>query len=110
MTVKSAQTWTGNFVPLDATGALAAASVGPVGVLYVAGTVTADVVTSSGANPYKFSVPLPVLIAGQSVGLYVTATVGGIATAAFVAQDIADTKLVSDLVDAAATTTFYKMT
>lgn len=99
--VKTGQVWTGNFVTLDATGALAAASVGPAGVLYVAGVATLDVVTISGANPYKFSVTLPALTAGQSVGLYVTATVATIATASVVAEDVADTKLVSDLNDAA---------
>jgi hypothetical protein len=100
--LKTLQVFTGNFVTTDSTGALAAASVGPAGVLYVAGTATADAVTISGANPYKFSVTLPALTAGQSVAMYVTATVGGIATAAFVAAELADTKRVSDLVDAAA--------
>ncbi len=97
--LKSGQLWTGNFVTKDATGLLSAATVGPVGSLYVAGVVTADVVTISGTNPYKFSVTLPVLTAGQSVGLYATATVNLIATAGFVKEDIADTKRTSDLVD-----------
>lgn len=97
--LKSGQLWTGNFVTKDATGALSAATVGPVGTLYVAGVATADAVTISGADPYTFSVTLPVLTAGQSVGMYATATVNGVPTGGFVREDIVDTKVVSDLQD-----------
>ncbi|MFA4973461.1 MAG: hypothetical protein WC683_12655 [bacterium] len=99
MTVKSGQVWTGNFDVRDATGALAVPSVGPIGTLYVAGVATADVVTISGGAPYKWSVTLPALTAGQTVGMRITATVSLIATAAVVAEDVADTEFVSDLTD-----------
>lgn len=95
--VKTGQAWSGAVVTLDTTGALAAASVGPVGALYVDGTATADSVTVTGANPYKWTVTLPALTAGQSVSMYVTATVGGVATAAVVAEEIADTSRLSDV-------------
>lgn len=97
--VKTGQAWTGTFVTLDASGALATPSVGPAGVLYVDGTANGASVTISGSNPYKFSVTLPALTAGQTVSMYVTATVATIATAAVVAEEIADTKRVSDLAD-----------
>lgn len=86
--LKSGQTWTGLFVTKDATGALVTPSAGPVGTLYVNGVANAAVVTISGANPYVFTVTLPTITAGQSVSLYVTATVGGIATAWVVAEGI----------------------
>lgn len=86
--LKSGQTWTGIFVTKDATGALVAPSVGPVGTLYVNGIANAAVVTVSGTNPYTFSVALPTITAGQSVSLFVTATVSGVATAWVVAADI----------------------
>ena len=100
--VKTGQVWTGNFTTEDATGALATPSVGPVGTLYVAGVATADSVTISGTNPYKFSVTLPALTAGQSVAMYITATISTIAKGGFVAQDIGDTNRLSDI-DIAAT-------
>ena len=86
--LKSGQTWTGLFATKDATGALVTPSVGPVGTLYVNGVANAAVVTVSGSNPYKFSVVLPTIPAGQSVSLYVTATVAGVATAWVVGEDI----------------------
>lgn len=95
--LKTLQVWTGTFVTLDATGALTTPSVGPVGTLYVAGVANAAAVTISGSNPYKFSVTLPALIAGQSVEMYVTATIAGIATSALVDKDIGDTVALSDL-------------
>lgn len=97
MTVKSAQAWSGVVVTLDATGALAAASTGPVGVLYVDGTANGATVTITGANPYKWTVTLPTLTVGQCVSMYITATVDSIATAAVVAEDVADTRVASDL-------------
>lgn len=100
--VKSGQAWAGLVVTRDATGALAAASVGPAGTLYVNGTSNGAGVTITGSNPYKWAVTLPSLTAGDSVSMYITATVGGIASAAVVAEDVADTKRVSDLNDAAA--------
>ncbi len=102
MSVKSGQEWAGIFVCKDATGALAAPSVGPAGVLYVNGTPNGAEVTISGSNPYKFSVTLPALEPGDCVSMYITATISSIATAAVVAEDVVDTKRVSDLQDAAA--------
>lgn len=97
MTVKSGAAWAEAFVTTDSTGALSAATVGPAGVLYVDGVATGTAVTISGANPYKWACTLPALTAGQTVSIYVTATIATVATAAFVAQDTADTYLVSDI-------------
>lgn len=94
MTVKTGATWAGTFVTLDATGALAAGT--PSGTLYVDGVANAAEVTITGSNPYKFSVTLPALTAGQRVDMYITATISGIATAAIVASEQADTRLLSD--------------
>lgn len=94
--VKSEQVWSG-LIAVQGTP-----TVGPAGVLYVDGASNAASVTISGSNPYKWTVTLPTLTAGQTVSMYVTATVDGAAKTAVVAEDIADTKLVSDLNDAAA--------
>ena len=99
MTVKTGITWTGLIVTKDATGALSAATVGPVGTLYVNGVANAAAVAIAGANPYSWSVVLPALAAGNRVSMYITATVNLIATAAVVAEESADTELVSDLND-----------
>lgn len=97
MTVKSAQTWSGLVVCKDSTGALATPSVGPAGTLYVDGTSNAASVTVSGSNPYKWTVTLPTLTAGQCVSMYITATIATIATASVVAEDVADTVRTSDV-------------
>ena len=97
MTVKTGGAWAGTFVTQDATGALATPSVGPAGVLYVDGVANAAEVTITGSNPYKFSVTLPALTAGQRVDMYITATIATIATAGFVASEQADTFIVSDI-------------
>ena len=102
MGLKSAQQWSGLIVTKDATGALSAASVGPAGTLYVNGTGNGASVTVSGSNPYKWTVTLPALTAGDLVSMYVTATIDSVATAEVVAEDVADTKRVSDLNDIAA--------
>jgi len=94
--LKSGQTWAGLFYTRDATGALATPSVGPTGTLYIDGTSNAATVTITGSNPYKFSVTLPTLTAGQRVDMYITATISGIATAGIVASAQADTVLLSD--------------
>ena len=94
MTVKTGATWAGTFVTLDATGALAAGT--PSGTLYVDGVANGAEVTITGSNPYKFSVTLPTLTAGQRVDIYITATISGIATAAIVASEQADVRLLSD--------------
>ena len=99
--VKSAQTWTGLFATRDGNGALSAATTGPAGTLYKNGTSDAASVTITGSNPYKFSVTLPSLTAGDTVSMYVTATVAGVATAAVVAEAIGDTLRVSDIPTAA---------
>jgi len=95
MTVKTGQSWAGAFVTLDATGALAAGT--PSGVLYVDGTADAATVTITGSNPYKWSVTLPSLTAGQRVDMYITGTIDSIATAGFVASEQADTALASEV-------------
>ena len=108
MTVKSAQSWSGTFVTLDSTGALAAGT--PSGVLYVDGTANAATVTITGTNPYKYAVTLPSLTAGQRVDMYITATIATIATAGIVASAQADTVLLSDgvtLADDAITASKY---
>jgi len=97
MTVKTGQAWAGTFVTLDATGALATPTTGPAGVLYVDGTADAATVTITGSNPYKWSVTLPSLTAGQRVDMYITATIATIATAGFVASEQADTALTSEV-------------
>ncbi len=94
MTVKTGQAWAGTFVCLDATGALEAGS--PSGVLYVDGVADGATVTITGSNPYKWSVTLPSLTAGQRVDMYITATISTIATAGIVASEQADTTLLSD--------------
>ena len=101
MTVKTGATWAGTFVTLDATGALSAGT--PSGTLYVDGVANGASVTITGSNPYKFSVTLPTLTAGQRVDMYITATISGIATAAIVASEQADTHLLSDGVTLGAT-------
>lgn len=95
MTVKSGATWAGTFVTLDATGALAAGT--PSGVLYVDGTSNGATVTITGSNPYKFSVTLPTLTAGQRVDMYITATIDSISTAGIVASEQADTALTGEV-------------
>ena len=94
MTVKTGHAWAGTFVTLDSTGALAAGT--PSGVLYVDGVANAATVTITGTNPYKWSVTLPSLTAGQRVDMYITATIATIATAGIVAREQADTALLSD--------------
>ena len=95
--VKSGQAWSGTIVTVDATGALATPSVGPAGSLYVDGTANGASVTVTGTNPYKWAVTLPALTAGQSVSMYITATIATIATGAIVAEDQADTARISDV-------------
>jgi len=95
MTVKTGQAWAGLFVCLDATGALEAGT--PSGVLYVDGVADGATVTITGSNPYKWSVTLPSLTAGQRVDMYITATISTIATAGIVASEQADTALVSEV-------------
>jgi len=95
--LKSGQTWAGVFSTLDATGALATPSVGPTGTLYIDGSSDSATVTITGSNPYKFSVTLPSLTAGQRVDMYITATISSIATAGIVASDQADTAYISNV-------------
>ena len=91
--LKSSQVWTGLFVTEDATGALATPGTGPAGTLYLNGVSNAATVTISGSNPYKWSVTLPTLAAGDSCSIYITATISSIATASVVAEDIGNTDL-----------------
>lgn len=96
MTIKTGQVWAGVFVTLDATGAVTAATGTPSGVLYIDGVADTATVTITGSNPYKWSVTLPALTAGQRVDMYITATIATIATAGIVASEQADTSLLSD--------------
>ena len=88
--VESEQVWTGIFVAKDSTGALSTPSVGPVGVLYVNGAVDAATVTITGSNPYTWSVTLPALNDEDSVSMYITATIAGVATGSVVAQELVE--------------------
>ena len=89
--LNSAQVWRGIVVTRDATGALAAAAAGPAGALYVNGAVNGAAVAIAGANPYSWTVTLPALAAQDCVSMYITATVGGVATASVVTEDSIDT-------------------
>jgi hypothetical protein len=102
--VKSGQACAEAFVCL-LNGAPTAPTVGPAGTLYVNGVANGAAVTITGANPYKWAVTLPALTAGDLVSMYITATIDGTSRSAFVWQESADTKRVSDLVDAAAAPT-----
>jgi hypothetical protein len=102
VTVVAEATWAGLMVTTDATGALAAAEVGPVGALYVNGVVNAAVVTMAGVNPYSWSVTLPALADGDCVTMYITATVDGVARAWVVAEEVASTVYLSSRATAAA--------
>ncbi len=95
--LKSGQTWAGIFATYDSDGSLKAPSSGPTGTLYVDGSSNSATVTITGSNPYKFSVTLPTLTAGQRVDMYITATISGIATAGIVASDQADTAYISNV-------------
>jgi len=95
--LKSGQTWAGIFVTRDADGSLKAPSSGPTGTLYIDGSSNSATVTITGSNPYKFSVTLPTLTAGQRVDMYITATISSIATAGIVASDQADTAYISNV-------------
>jgi len=98
--VKSEQAVTVEFTTANpSTGAAANADSLPTGVLVVDGADTAAVVTVTNVatGVYKAAVNLPVLTAGQLVGLRVNATVGTVAGAAVVWQEVADTARVSDV-------------
>jgi hypothetical protein len=53
----------------------------------VDGTSNAASVTVTGSNPYKWTVTLPALTAGQIVSMYITATIATIATIVTIAPD-----------------------
>ena len=74
----------------DGKGTLATSTRGPAGVLYVNGVANAAVVTITGTNPYKFSVTLPTINAGDILQMYVTATITAIATAEFVWREMVE--------------------
>jgi len=95
MTVISGADWYGVFCTKDATGLLAAPGVGPVAALWVDGVATGVAVAINGANPYSWDVTLPALTNGQCVSIYITATIGGIATASVVAEDVVSEVYVS---------------
>ena len=95
--LKSAQEWAGLFVCENVEGALTTPTIGPVGVLYVNGVANGATVTVTGTNPYKWTVTLPTLMAGDLVSMYVTATIDGVATAEVVAEAVVDTYRISDI-------------
>lgn len=95
---------------VDATGALAAPSAGPVGTLYVNGVANAATVTVAGTNPYTFSVTLPALTAGDVVSLYATATISSIATGGKIWEDVADTVRMSEIAALTATAVWGAVT
>ena len=94
--IKTGQLIAGSFATVTSTGALTAATGTPAGTLYVAGVANGASVTITGANPYKWSVTLPTLVAGDVVQVYITATVSAIATGGFVFEEVADTLILSD--------------
>ena len=100
--LKTGQIWVGIFNTLDGDNIPTAPSVAPVGTLYVDGVANGATVTISNISTglYKFSVTLPSLTAGQSVEIYVTATVSGSALGRVVASDIGDTVRLSDTLTA----------
>ncbi|MCK9597634.1 MAG: hypothetical protein M0R06_01260 [Sphaerochaeta sp.] len=85
--ILSGQACAESFITKKADGSLLAATVGPVGVLYVNGVANGAVVTITGANPYKWAVTLPALNVGDLAQMYITATVDAIATGEFVWED-----------------------
>ena len=97
MTVKSGQVISGIVITTDGTGALVAATGIPEGTLYVDGVANGAEVAIIGLNPYSWTVTLPALTVGQTVQLYVTATVAGITVGGVVWEDVSDTALLSDL-------------
>lgn len=96
--VKSGQSVTVDFTTLAATGALANAASTPTGTLVVNGVDNAAVVTvtNKATGIYKASVILPSLAAGDLVQLRIAATIGSVATAGIIWQDVADTLWLSD--------------
>lgn len=97
MVVKSGQVWTGSFATADSTGALLASTSAPTAVLYVNGVLNAAAVTVTGSNPYKWSLTLPSLTAGDTVEIYASATIATIPVSVYVAAATADTSRPSDV-------------
>jgi hypothetical protein len=103
MSVKTGQLVVREFDTVDASGAAADATVGPVGTLILNGAANGATVTIGhpAVGRYTWSVTMPTLAAGDSVDMHVTMTVGGVATHGVVWQDTAD-KYVNDLNNAPA--------
>lgn len=96
--VKSKQSWTGIFITRKADGALMPATSMPIGKLYVDGIENATVVTITGANPYKWNLTLPELLAGQQVQIYITATIDGVDTG-FIAESTQAADVLNEVVE-----------
>jgi len=96
--VKSEQNWAGIFITKKADGTLMPATGMPVGKLYVDGVEDATVITIMGANPYKWSLTLPELSAGQQVQIYITATIDGIDTG-FIAESTQAADMFAEIVE-----------
>ena len=85
------------------TGAAANADTLPTGTLYVNGVANAASVTVANITTglYSAAVTLPTLSAGDIVSLKIAATQSTIVGVGVIWQDVADTKIVSDLHDSA---------
>ena len=104
MSIKSGQAVTVDFTTQNpSSGAASDADSLPTGTLVVNGTDNGATVTvtNKATGVYKAAVTLPSLSAGDVVQIRVAATVSSVAGVGIVWQDVADTKLVSDLNDAA---------
>lgn len=106
MTVKTGQLIAGQFVTRDADGYLKNADALPAGTLVMDAVNNAAVVTIANVSTgvYSRSVTLPALTAGQTVQVRIAYTVDTVTSGGIVWQDMADTKLTSDLVDPAVAT------
>lgn len=100
--VISGQTLAQSFTTLRGDGTAATVDSGMAGVLDVDGVANGASVTITGgtAGLYKAAVTLPTLTAGQTIRLRATYVMDGIATSQDIMTAVADTKRVSDLVDA----------
>ena len=81
--IKTGGVLSGAIVTVNGAGVPTTPTVGPVGTLYVNGVASAAAVVFTGANPYKWTVTLPTINAGDILQMYVTATIAGSAVASF---------------------------
>ncbi len=100
MPVKTGQSLAGQFIIEAATGELTNADALPTGTMIVAGASNAAAITISNMSTgvYSWAATAPALTAGQLVQVRIAATLG-VSIGGVVWWDMADTKIVSDLVD-----------